>query len=179
MNKIICKWLPKLIELDDYNGDWEKYNNSLYQLFKTDLLEKRITFKNKPIMFRINPKENGFEHAFIHLTCKNITKDYTNVNNRTIDFRRSERLLWIRQIIEHYPCLENCINCNKIWYYEEVYKSNIRINLVLIDQRYKVILEERKNYILLITGYYLDYNKNIIKEIKKHQQYLQQKTPLI
>lgn len=179
MKEIKCKWLPSMITLEDYNGIWEDYNNALYEYFKTELLNSSLSFNGKKIRFRINPKEKNFEHSFIHLTCKHITGDYTDVNNRLFDPRRSEKITWIKPIIEHYPCNENCEGCRKILYYEEYYKSNIRINLVFIDKKYKVILEERKNYILLITGYYLNYDKNINNELKKYNEYKKQKTPLV
>jgi len=173
----ICKWLPKTISINDFNGDWNLYNNELYKIFVNDFIDTPLHFKNKKVQTRINPKQNNYEHAFVHLTCETM-KDGITLNDRIPDFKRCERIAWNRKIIENYPCIYNCDKCHKLLYYEEYYKNTIRISLVFYDVRFKVILEERKNYYLLITGYYIKYDRVLNKELNKIKKYLQQKTPL-
>lgn len=172
-----CKWLPSLILFADYNGNWNLYRDKLYQIFLRDFVDNELYFDNKKVNIRINPKENGFEHAFIHLTCES-NNTHNDINDRIPDFRRCERLEWNRKIIEHYPCLDSCSGCSKIFYYEEEYKNKIRIVLLFENVRFKVVLEKREKYILLITGYYINYNHTLKKELAKANLYLHQKTPL-
>ena len=172
-----CKWLPKMIKLEDYNGNWEKYYKNLYNLFVNDFINNSLYFNSKKVNIRTNPKQNNYEHAFIHLTCETMS-DGIALNDRMPDIRRCERLGWNRAIITNYPCNNNCNNCKKILYYEEYYKNTIRISLLFYDVRFKVILERRTNYYLLITGFYIKYDYRLNKEYEKVNKFLQQKTPL-
>lgn len=177
MNEPYCKWLPPLLKLEDYNGDWNSYNNELYKIFKNDFIENTMLFNKKPIQVRVNPKQNNYEHAFIHITCVTMN-GAKNMNDRIPDLRRCERIAWNRKIIENYPCVFECENCYKILYYEEYYKNTIRISLLFYNQNYKVVLEKRKNYYLFITGFYINYNHRLKKEMDKVVKYNKQKTPL-
>ena len=173
----ICTWLPPIIKLETFSGDWDKYYKNLYEKFVNDFIEKPLYFNNKIVQVRINPKQNNYEHAFIHLTCETM-KDGITLNDRIPDLRRCERIGWNRAIINNYPCTNSCKNCDKILYYEEYYKNTIRISLLFYDVRFKVILEQRENYYLLITGYYIKYDFRLNKELKRAKDYFQQKTPL-
>ena len=75
-------------------------------------------------------------------------------------------------------CSHNCKDCRKILYYEHYYKNRVRINLVFADARFKVILEKRDKYILLITGYYIKFDYVLNKEINRSKLFEKQKTPL-
>ena len=173
-----CLWLSPIITIDQYNNDWNKYNAKLYEIFLRDFIDNELYFETKKVRVRINPKLGNFEHGFIHLTC--IGRDSkVDINDRIPDFRRCERIEWNRLIIENYKCANNCKNCKGILYYESYYKNNIRINLVFSEVRFKVILEKRPNYILLITGYYIEYNHTLRREEKRANLYKKQKTPLV
>ena len=174
----ICKWLPPIIKLEDYKGNWDLYNKALYNIFLNDFIHNIPIFKGKKVNIRINPKQNNFEHAFIHLTCKSM-ENAIEVNDRQPDLRRCERISWNRKIIDNYKCSDNCKNCNKILYYEQMFRNNIRIHLLFADVRFKVVLEKRKSYYLLITGFYIHYNNVMQKELNKYKLFEQQKTPLV
>ena len=176
-NTFKCNWLTPIITIDQFENNWEKYNKKLYEIFVRDFIENELYFENKKVNIRTNPKQNNYEHGFIHLTCIS-TETHLDLNDRIPDFRRCERIEWNREIIENYLCNQNCTNCKKILYYEHYFKNKVRIDLVFVDAKFKVILERRNNYILLITGYYIDFNHTIKKEIRKANLYKQQKTPL-
>lgn len=177
MDDFDCKWLTPLIEFKDYDYDWEKYNEKLYEIFVHDFIDNPFLFEKQKIQVRVNPKEGNYEHAFIHLTCTS-TGMTDDPNDRIPDLDRCARIKWNREIIENYICEYSCTNCKKILYYEHYYKGNIRINLVFVDARFKVILEKRKSYVLLITGYYMKFNNIIKKEFKRYDLYKKQKAPL-
>lgn len=50
-------------------------------------------------------------------------------------------------------------------------KSKTRVHLLLEEERYMVVLEERKGYFLLITAFYLDYDHALQKQLKHYKQY--------
>ena len=167
MNK--CKWLPDIIECSNLS-EWKMYEDKLYELFVETFINNHPTFNNKPVHVKKYPLDGNKEHAFTHL------KD---VNDRLPDLRRAERITWIKPVIENYPCLEECLNCNKIKYWEEIYRNKLRINLFFEDFRYFVVLEDRGNYYLIITAYYIHYDDVLEKKRKKYIQYCKQKKPLI
>ncbi len=173
-----CKWLPKIVECEDYNK-WNEYLDSIYEIFKKDFIDSRPIFEGKFVNFRKEPVDEKYEHAFIHLTHKkNELCLSDNPNDRIPDPRRAERIGWNRAIIENYKCNDNCCDCDKILYFEEYYKKNIRSYFLFKDVKFLVILEKRKKYNLLITGYYIEHENKMKKYIKKYEKYKMQKTPL-
>ena len=177
MKEFNCKWLPNIIELTDYNGNWDEYYSALYDIFLNDFITTKPKFKNKIVQTRKEPRFNQYEHGFIHLTTVS-NPDPKDMNDRLPDIRRCERISWNRKLIENHLCNEKVCVCKKIYYYEQKWKNTYRIHLVFPNARYKVILEKRPNYYLLITGYYMEYDYKIKKEIKKTEEFKEQKTPI-
>ena len=150
-----CKRLPDLLLYEDYDS-WEEYQEMLYHIFCEDFKASSPIFENKVVKIRYQPIEFGKEEAFFHLTCQDYKKD----GNRIPDFRRSERIKWVRKFIEE------CKECQGIKVWEEPYKSNSRVHILLEEERFMVVVEKRKQYCLLITGFYFDQahtlNKNLV-----------------
>lgn len=172
-----CKWLPDIVECTDF-GKWNEYLDSIYEIFKKDFIDNRPIFDGKGVNFRKAPMDGKYEHTFIHLTHKDEYHNFSNPNDRLPDPRRAERMGWNKAIIENYKCSDTCENCDKVLYFEEYYKKNIRVYLLFKDVKFLVIIEKRENYNLLITGYYIEYEHTMKKYIKKYEQYKKQKTPL-
>ena len=99
-------------------------------------------------------------------------------NDRIPDLRRSERLNWVRRIIENYECSVE-YNCGKILYWEEMYRGQVRCNLLFYEERFLVVLEQRRNIYFLITSFYIERDWELNKRIKKFEIYEKQKTPLV
>lgn len=168
-----CKWLLDIVECTDF-GKWNEYLDSIYEIFKKDFIDNRPIFDGKGVNFRKAPMDGKYEHTFIHLTHKDEYHNFSNPNDRLPDPRRAERIGWNKAIIENYKCSDTCENCDKVLYFEEYYKKNIRVYLLFKDVKFLVIIEKRENYNLLITGYYIEYEHTM----KKYEQYKKQKTPL-
>ncbi len=157
-------WIPALELFEDYGNDWPSYEAVLYGIFKGDFIDSHPVFNNKRVSVKHYPKEFDKEEAFFHTTCK----DYVGGGDRVPDFRRCERIRWIRAFIENYNCdPSKCEDCEGIKVWREPYKGKTRIHLLLEEERYMVVLEERKDYYLLITSFYLDY-ENALKKQRKH-----------
>lgn len=176
---INCKWLPEIIKCDDYDyTHWNEYLDKIYKIFQQDFIFSKIIFENKIVNFRKAPKDGKYEHTFIHLTHADVFHKSEDPNDRVPDTKRAERIGWNKPIIENYKCKENCINCEKILYFEKYYKKNVRAYFLFKNVRFLVILEKRKNYNLFITGYYVEYDNAMNKYLKNYKAYTLQKTPL-
>lgn len=160
---MVTCWLPNLFELDLNN--WSNTEDVLYDKFVNDFIKGKSYFRGKPIRIRKHPLVNEREEAFYHVTCKK----FEGYSEREPDMRRCERIDWIKAFIEFYAQCKNCNKCSGI----KIWKTPIdnRIYLLLEEQRYVVILEERSEYILLITAFYVDYQNTMRKLLLKYEKY--------
>lgn len=160
-------WLPKLEEMNDFST-CNEYEDALYYIFFDDLIKNTLYFNGKPVRTRKHPMYNDKEEAFFHVTCCDFNKD----GDRNPDFRRCERIRWIRKFIEMPDCTPYpCNDCDGIKIWTEPYKSKFRTHLLLEEERYMVILEERDKYYLLITAYYMEYDHTLDKQLKHYMKY--------
>lgn len=177
-----CKWLPDIIKCNNLSGDgWLKYQEERYAVFRNMFIDNTLRFEDKEIKVKYAPKYGKYETSFIHLICKQEKEIITNPNDREPDLRRAERLHWIKAIIEKYPCLEQCINCERLLLYKEYYHNRIRTKIFFPKERYLIVLEDRKNYYLLITAFYIEESyedKTFQKIYKKYKEYQIQGTPI-
>lgn len=135
------KWLPGLVSLEDYGGNWERYLEALYEFFKQDFSAATPVFRGNRISLKRHPISKGKEATFWHLISEGVSED-----DRTIDLRRCERIRWPKPVIEN--SFDECI---KFW--KNFRKRESRICLWLYKQDYLVVLAERKGYLLLWTAY--------------------------
>ncbi len=161
-------WLPNLEEYDGKKMDWNQYENHIYSIFKNDFIDTKPLFQDKEVNIRRIPMVFDKEDAFFHVTCK----EYQKNGDRSPDLRRCERIRWIRKLIENYKCNHKlCDNCDGIKLWIEKNKSSKRIHLLFEEQRYMVVIEERKNYCLLITAFYIHYNNALTGYLKRYNNY--------
>ena len=52
-------WLPKLITLADYDGNWDKYLDGVYEVFRADFLGSGFQFNGKRVGLKRHPVEEG------------------------------------------------------------------------------------------------------------------------
>ena len=95
-------WLPALIRMEDYGGDWKRYVEAVYAIFRRDFIQSQPKFQECWVRVRRDPLEQGKEAGFWHCTTGGKDEDA-----RTPEFRRMERIGWVRAIIEHteYPAV--------------------------------------------------------------------------
>ena len=134
-------WLPPLVFFDNYDGNWDRYLDALYDYFRKDFLESKPSYRGVKLALKRHPVIQGKEATFWHLISKGSSEA-----DRIPDMRRCERIRWPRPIIENGS--EPVV---KIW--ENERKGEKRICLWLEKQDYLVILAKRKNYILPWTAY--------------------------
>ena len=166
MNKCIA--CTDLISLDLFHGNFEKYDNFLYnKIYLQQLTKTKLFFNNKIVKFKKHPIECNKEQAYFHLTTKDTNKKVA-LSDREPDLRRCERLHWIRSILEtnHIDlCPQPCF-----LYFEEEIKGRQRINIFNESEKYLIVLEDRANYFLFITAFYIHedyYLKGMIKRYER------------
>lgn len=168
--------LPDIIECENLS-EWNIYLNNLYnEIFKPQFIDSYPMFKGWKVFIRKEPKDGEWEHGFTHMTHVDLAHNL-DPNDRIPDLRRSERLNWVKPIIQHYQCsMEN--NCGQILYWEEMFRGRIRCNLLFESERFLVVLERAKDVYFIITSFYIEKEWELNKRIKKYNAYKKQKTPL-
>lgn len=160
-------WLPELLLYEDYES-WKAYEDELYKIFCNDFKSSYPQFAGKRVKIRYNPIEYGKEEGFFHVTCQDYKKDGV----REPDFRRCERIRWVRRFIENYQCkMEECVDCGGMKVWEEPYKMYSRVHILLEEERYMVVVERREDYCLLITGFYFDQEHRLRKTLNRYEKY--------
>lgn len=153
------KWLPDLVCLEHFGGDWESYLEIIYSYFKADFLGSPPKYNNSIVAIKNGLSENK-EIGFWHLVSEGESEE-----NRQINFRRCERIRWPR------PIIENC-NCNPLLVWEKEHKNRSRICILFKEEKYIVVLENRTTFFLLITAYYIEFNRRINNLIAEFNQYI-------
>lgn len=137
------EWLPELVLFNDYGGNWERYLTAIYQYFCVDFVDNKPSFQGVRLGLKRHPVIHGKEATFWH-----IISEGDKEAERIPDFRRCERIRWVKPIIEQggEPV--------KIW--RETRNGETRIHLWLEAASYLVVLNERNGYILPWTAYLVE-----------------------
>ena len=171
MDKIV---LSPLMLYEDTEGGWIQYQEKLYMVFCIDMKEAGLKFQGKSVRIRYHPIEFGKEEAFFHITCQ----DYDNVGERVPDFRRCERIGWIRQFVEAADTgvaieYEGQVHSLKIW--TEQVKNDLRHHILCEELCFMVVVAERDRYCLLITAFYFEHEHSLKKKLKKYEEFIKAK----
>ncbi len=137
-------WLPSLVLFNDYDGDWNRYLNAVYSYFEADFAHSKPVFRGTRLGLKRHPEYDGKSATFWHMTS---TGD--DEIERIPDFHRCERVRWPKPIIENdqYPSL-------KVW--AEARGENKRIHIWCEHEGYLVVLDDRGDYILPWTAFYVE-----------------------
>jgi hypothetical protein len=136
-------WLPALIRLEDFSGDWKRYVNEVFSVFHADFIKSQPVMQGKRVMIRRDPMFDGKEAGFWHCISEGREEE-----ERTPDLRRCERIGWIRAIIEHSDGQEV-----RVWRKRK--KGEKRLYL-WFSESYLVILGVRNRYFQLVTAFLTD-----------------------
>lgn len=132
-------WLPDLL-LADCDGDWQRYEDKIYSIFYMDFIESRPVLENMPVYVK-RFLENGKERSFWHCIQEGSIEEH-----RIPDFRRCERIGWIRSAIEH-------ANDPAVKTWSRQIRGKSRYLLWLEEAEYLVVLERRTRTWVLVTAY--------------------------
>lgn len=128
--------LPHLILLEDYNGNFALYNDAVYAVFVNGFVRNRPEFHGKRLGLKKHPTINGKEYMYYHFTHSG------NIETERIpDIRRMERIGYPKPIIDF-------SDSEKIKVWRNKRGVSERILLFHEEEKYLVVLEDRKDYIL-------------------------------
>jgi hypothetical protein len=150
-------WLPNLFVVNPWTHDTY---DALYQLFRDDFVESQIDYQGYSVWF-FPEMEDGREKVFWHLTSRvdNETGD------RLPDLRRSERLPWVR------PMLENHLHPEVLAWDHEEGDGSIKTYVWLKDFDFVVIMKKFPDRTRrLITSFWLEYPNAKKKLMKKYDR---------
>ena len=149
-----------------FKGDWDKYVNDIYSIFKQIfIIEKLYIDEKKVVKIRKHPAFNEKESAFWHLVSEGSDED-----SREPNIRRCERIRWVHHLIVNKgePFIKEWITVRKTG------KGKARRTCLALENfSYMVVLEERDQYWLFITAYPLEkrhQRKKKEMEYEKHQK---------
>ena len=137
-------WLPPLLYLNEFGGNWDAYLDAIYAYFKQDFIDNNPIFMGRRLGLKRYPLSYGKEATFWHMVQSGVTEE-----DRTPDLRRCERIRWPKPIIEHHddPAI-------KIWRNQR--RRENRVCLWLEQENYLVVLADRGAYILPWTAYLVE-----------------------
>lgn len=158
-----CKWLPATIPMNR-NETSVDYLSRLYTVFVNDFNLSHPQFLGKDVIYDTNlPLVNGREEAFYHLTT--VDDHSTYIQHREIDYARSERLPWIRKVIENYKCADGCCDGIKVW------KNKRRIKILFEKEKYFIVLQKHSKNFHLVTAFYINWPHELEKLKKEYECY--------
>ncbi len=156
--------LPDLITLEEFGGDFESYYEAVYKVFRRDFVESKPIYRGKKLRLKAHPYIDGKEYTFYHFT-----HDGDIETDRLPNFRRMERIGFPR------PIIDNSTHTQLIVWRKKV-KSKRRILILHVEEKYLVVLEERKDYILPWTAYYIEYENKIRRLLREYETYIKTET---
>lgn len=138
------EWLPALMTLAEYSGNFPTYLEAVYQAFRADFVNSFPTYPAKRFALKRHPMSDGKEATFWHLVSSG-----PNEEERLPDLRRTERIRWPRPIIES-------LGSDRIHSWKNRRGNQERLVIAIDDFSYVVILEDRTDYVLLWTAYFVE-----------------------
>ena len=137
--------------------------NELYQIFHRDFVAQRTqlagTIWIDPQSHRL---EDGKEQTFWHLTSRKDTYSkkeggrIVTVTERLPDFRRSERLEWVKLILDNYS--DSSVRC--FYHQESNAKRDVRLYLWAHQHDFVVILQKLgRSSSFLVTSFHVDHQR--------------------
>lgn len=156
--------LPDIILLEEYSGNFNSYNEAVYEVFRNDFILSRPTYEGTVLRLKAHPYVDGKEYTYYHFTHSGDIE-----TERIPEMRRMERMPFPR------PMIDNSEHSDlRVWRVKRGTKERI---LILSERdKYLVVLEDRGEYILPWTAYYIEYPNKIRRLIKEYEEYIKTKT---
>ena len=135
----------KLSPIVSRNGEnWTQYLASLYDTYKANIPDMNFRFNGKPIKVNTNLNYNLQHVTFDHITTMGST-------DRLYNEPRCERIVWVKDILG-----QMCTGCDYLHIFRDYdWKSADKKRFIVwcTLEDYVIILEERKNIVMIISAY--------------------------
>lgn len=165
-----CELLPDLVECTDFSK-YAAYRDEIYQIFLDTFIRGSVIWENKVVAVNTAREDDGLLKGFTHITGR----DYSKNKKRYPDFRRSERINWIKPMIEDSltvcPKCVSDITCSGIKVWTKPYKNTTRTIFLSEEESYVVIIEKKKRFYFLITAFYIDDDNEMNDFLNSYEKY--------
>lgn len=155
---------PDLLCLEDFNGNFKDYFYAVYDVFERDFLKSNPYFEEIKVTAPRYPEVDGLSRTFYH-----ITHEGDDEQNREPDFRRMERISFPKFKIVNHPNRELLV-------WEKQIGRDTRIHILNVEQSYLLVLNKRKNFILLWTAFFISQKHTLRKKMKEYETFNKAKT---
>jgi hypothetical protein len=151
------KWLPELFPVNPWQQDTYE---ALYRVFERDFKVSPPVYAGQPVWF-FPEMEGRKEKIFWHLT----SRDDKEAGGRLPDFRRCERLPWVRSMLDHSDKPEILA-----WDHDEG-DGTVKTYVWLESYDFVVIMKKYSNgRRRLITSFWVEYGNTKRKLRKKYER---------
>lgn len=154
--------LPFLPELLDLNGTYDRLMRILYLRYREDVLDHDLRYDSRRVVADNRLVGSDYEEGFWHVITRG--KD-----ERHIDFRRAERIVWLRPLIENSDAPELYK-----WVETDADNRGRRVQKTYIwyrEGRYMIVLKNvPKRHYFLVTAFYVTGARNDRYYFRKFQQ---------
>lgn len=155
--------------LFEFTGDWESYEDLLYQEFLDTIVNRKLAFRGVRVQTQFRPAYRGKGFSFWHLTSEAPSPDNLNEAERIPDLERCRRIRWIAWVIEN-------AGKDRFSWWENKRGSKTNVVIWAEDYDFAVILAKRRGYYLLKTAYCLQERRKRTFERERDEYRRTQKT---
>lgn len=155
---------PELIYFKDFQGNFKNYFHAVYKIFSAHFLKSNPKFEGIKVTAPRYPEVDGISRTFYHITHQG-----DDELNREPEIRRMERISFPKFKIENHPHSELLV-------WEKEMGRETRIHILNVAESYLLVLNKRKDYLLLWTAFYIEHNHTLRKKLKEYETYKKTKT---
>ncbi|HYI07638.1 MAG TPA: hypothetical protein VEK57_01085 [Thermoanaerobaculia bacterium] len=155
-------WLPELIPLSDYGGDFHRYVEAVYRIFRRDFVLSQPLFRGRRCYCDTRMDTDGKEAGFWHVVTEGSIE-----SERMPALRRCERIAWPRAIVE--AADTPLVN---IWEAERRRPGKgrqVRLSLAPSDFSYLVVIRATSHAYVLVTAFYLEHEHQRKKKRREYE----------
>lgn len=153
--------LPERILLEDFSGNIASYLEAVYCIFRNDFVLNRPSFRGIRLGLKKYPLVQDKEYTFYHMTHEG-----SDESRRTPDIKRMERMPFPAPMINHstHPYL-------KVWRNTRN-RNKQRILIFHEAESYLVVLDDRGDYILPWTAYFVEHGYRKRRLLQEYEEYI-------
>ena len=160
------EWLPELVLLEDFHGDWHVYLERIHDQFLDDFIRNEPTWPGKRVGVKRHPEHGGKSATFWHFIS-----DGTVEAERLPNLRRCERIGWPRPMMDEYDGADPLAGGSRVRWWKEARRGEDRYLLAPEDFSYIVVIADRGDYVLPWTAYWIDFEHQRRKRERAYREY--------
>ncbi len=141
-------------ELLPFSGEWPAYEEIIYEAFLESFVRPNVEFRGWKVSAQFRPETRGKGFSFWHTISEAPDPNNRNEDERIPNFRRCERIRWIRWVIE------NAGTEGFLWW-ENIRGRDTHVVIWAREHDFAVVLGKRQDFFVLKTAY---------AEIKPHRR---------